>query len=174
MYVNDTNDDLTKMSIHFFDSTFEQYITFGHDKAYFMSQIPLKPYRALGTKTGLAINATIDRILAANFKNGLPKVMVVMTDGGSYDSVLEAAQRARANGIIPISVGIGVNVNDSQLIEIAETTSNFIKISSYAELPKLVEFISNYFCKQILTVKLNQTYEGNFVRVPTSPSYFRV
>ncbi len=116
MYVNTTNDDLTKMSIHFFDSTFEQYITFGHDKPYFMTQIPLKPYRGLGTKTGIAMNATVDRILAANFKNGLPKIMVVMTDGGSYDSVVEAAQRARDNGIIPISVGIGVSVNDSQLL----------------------------------------------------------
>lgn len=53
-----------------------------------MTQIPIKPYRARGTLTGIAINQTIDRILAANFKKGLPKIMVVMTDGASYDSVL--------------------------------------------------------------------------------------
>lgn len=88
LYVNDTNDDLSIMSIHFFDSSYDQYITYGHNKSYFMTQIPLKSYRALGTLTGSAINLTIDRILAANFKKGLPKILVIMTDGASYDSVL--------------------------------------------------------------------------------------
>lgn len=54
--------------------------------------------------------------MAANFKKGLPKIMVVMTDGASYDSVLEASHRARSLGIIPLAVGIGANVNDSQLL----------------------------------------------------------
>lgn len=87
MYVDQTNDDLSIMSIHFYDSDYDEYITYGHDKAYFMTKIPIKPYRAFGTLTGKAMNETTNRIIAANFKNGLPKVMVVMTDGVSYDSV---------------------------------------------------------------------------------------
>lgn len=100
--------------------------------------------------------------------------MVILTDGVSYDSVSEASRNARNNGIIPIAVGIGSNIDTTQLLEIAETASNYIQISSYADLPKLVDFISNYFCKQILTININETYVGNFVRVPDSPSYFRV
>lgn len=88
MYVNDTNDDLSIMSIHFYDQTYDEYITYGHNKSYLMTKIPIKPYRAKGTFTGSAINQTIDRILAANFKKGLPKIMVIMTDGASYDSVV--------------------------------------------------------------------------------------
>lgn len=44
------------MSIHFYDSNYDEYITYGHDKAYFMTQIPAKPYRAFGTLTGQAMN----------------------------------------------------------------------------------------------------------------------
>lgn len=88
MYANETNDDFSKMSLHFYDNNFDPYIDYGKDKAYFMTQIPIKPYRAFGTLTGKAINATVDKIIAANFQNGLPKILVVMTDGASYDSVL--------------------------------------------------------------------------------------
>lgn len=100
--------------------------------------------------------------------------MVILTDGVSYDSITEAARRARNNGIIPIAVGIGANIDTAQLLDIAQTPSNYIQISSYNDLPKLVDFISNYFCKQILTINVNESYIGNFVRVPESPSYFRV
>ena len=33
------------------------------------------------------MNHTIDIIEAANFSSGLPKVMVLMTDGGAMDSI---------------------------------------------------------------------------------------
>lgn len=56
MYVNQTNDDLSIMSIHFYDNSYDEYINYGHDKAYFMTNIPIKPYRAKGTLTGSAIN----------------------------------------------------------------------------------------------------------------------
>lgn len=39
-----------------------------------------------------------------------------MTDGYSYDDVLEASNYARSMGITMIAVGIGPNVNDGQLI----------------------------------------------------------
>jgi uncharacterized protein YegL len=138
MYVNNTNDDLTKASIHFFDDAFDPYIYYNNNLAYFQTKIPIKPYRHGGTYTGLSMNKTIDLIVAANFPNGLPKIMVIMTDGGSYDSVVEAANKAAANGIFIIAVGIGANVNDAQLLQIAGTSSNLIKISNYADLPKLV------------------------------------
>lgn len=88
MYVNTTNDDIAKMSIHFYDGSFDPYLDYGNDKSYVLSMIASKAYRAGSTLTGRAINATVDKIVAKGFKNGLPKVLVVMTDGVSYDSVL--------------------------------------------------------------------------------------
>jgi hypothetical protein len=49
-----------------------------------------------------------------------------------------------------------------------------IKVSSYADLTKLVNFIENFFCKQIIDLKLSDTVTGNVVRVPDSPSYYRL
>jgi len=118
-YVNTTNDDLAKVSIHFFDSSFDPYIYYGHSLSELLTLIPLKNYRGLGTMTGDAINRTIDLIQAANYSSGIPKIMVLMTDGGAMDSITGATQKAREAGITIITVGIGILVNDSQLIEIA-------------------------------------------------------
>lgn len=71
-------------------------------------------------------------------------------------------------------MGIGSNVNTNQLLQIAGSTSNIVYISNYASLGNLVSLIENYFCKQIIDVNLNDYISGNRVRVPTSPSYFRV
>jgi hypothetical protein len=133
-----------------------------------------KSYRGQGTYTGKAINASIAKINSGNFLNGVPKILVILTDGGSRDSVVEAANYARSFGIILFCVGIGANVNNAQLLQIASTQSNIINIQSYSTLSQLVSLISNYFCKQILMININQTIYGNVVRVPTSPSYFMV
>lgn len=71
-------------------------------------------------------------------------------------------------------MGIGSNVNSTQLLQITASTSNIVYISSYGSLSSLVSLIENYFCKQIIDVNLNDYIYGNMVRVPTSPSYFRV
>lgn len=65
-----------------------------------------------------------------------------------------------------LAVGIGPAIYEPQLLEIAETKSNIIKVSSYADLDKLSSFIENYFCKQIINIKVNETVVGNRVRVP--------
>ena len=79
------------MSIHFYDSTFDPYIDYGSNRATMLSMINSKNYRAQGTKTGLAINATVQKIRAKNFAKGVPKIMVIMTDGHSFDDVLAAS-----------------------------------------------------------------------------------
>jgi len=139
-----------------------------------LSMIAAKPYRSLGTKTGLAINATVDKIRAKNFPKGVPKILIVMTDGNSFDDVKAASEYARSFDITLFCVGIGAKINNTQLLQIAGTASNIVLIDSYSSLDKLVYLIENYFCKQIVDVKLNEFIEGNVVRVPTSPSYFRV
>lgn len=114
--------------------------------------INTKTYNAGGTNTGSAINATVAKIIAANYPNGLPKILAVLTDGISNDPVLASSNYARSKGITLLSVGIGSNVNVAQLIEIAGDPTNYIQISSYADIPKLADFISNYFCKTITTI----------------------
>lgn len=173
-YVTQTYDDLSIMSIHFFDGSYDPYIDYGNNRATILSMIAAKSYRSGYTNTGIAINASISKINAANYPNGVPKILVILTDGGSNDPVLQAANYARSQGIILFCVGIGSGVNNTQLLEIAGTQSNIVNIQSYASLGKLVSLIENYFCKQIMDININQTIYGNVVRVPSSPSFFRV
>lgn len=73
-----------------------------------MSGIASKTLRGGGTTTGEGIfNKTISKILAVNFDKGLSKILVVITDGKSYDNVLNASNYARSKDITMISVGIG-------------------------------------------------------------------
>jgi len=65
MYVNDTKDEISLMSIHFYDWEFDSYLDYGKNKTYFQTMIPIKSYRAAGTRTGQAMNASIDKILSA-------------------------------------------------------------------------------------------------------------
>ena len=72
-----------------------------------MAGIASKTLRGGGTSTGDAINKTIAKILAADFDKGVNKILVVMTDGKSYDNVLDASNYARSKGITMIAVAIG-------------------------------------------------------------------
>jgi methylmalonyl-CoA mutase cobalamin-binding subunit len=81
-----------------------------------LAAVTTKYYRALGTNTGSAINQTVDKIMAANFDKGLNKIMIVLTDGYSYDDVLYASNYARSKGITMIAVGIGANYDYDQLL----------------------------------------------------------
>lgn len=76
------------MSIHFYDSTFDPYIGYNNNRATILNMLSTKVYRGKGTFTGLAINASIARINAGSMVNGIPKILVILTDGGSYDSVV--------------------------------------------------------------------------------------
>jgi hypothetical protein len=162
------------MSINFFDSNYDPYISYGHTRAQILSMVASKAYRSAGTQTGKAINASIVDIVGHGFSNGIPKLLVILTDGGSYDDVVYASNYARALGITLFCVGIGANINPTQLLQIAGTQSNVLYISSYSSLNNLAALISNYFCKQIYDINLGQTIYGNVVRVPSSPNYYRV
>lgn len=91
--------------------------------------------------TGRGINASIASIAAANYPNGVPKLLVILTDGVSYDNVFYAAEYARSQGITLFCVGIGSGINVPQLKQIAGTDSNILYISAYNTLEKLAYLI---------------------------------
>ena len=76
------------MSINFFDSTYDPYIGYNNNRAIILNMLASKIYRGLSTKTGSAINASIAQINAAHISNGIPKILDILTHGGSADSVI--------------------------------------------------------------------------------------
>jgi hypothetical protein len=173
-YVGQTFDDLSIMSVHFYSTNYQTYIGYGNNRANMISMIQNKPYSGGGTYTGRAINASVATIASGNYPNGVPKLLVILTDGGSVDNVYYASEYARSQGITLFCVGIGSGINVAQLKQIAGTDSNILYITAYNTLEKLAYLIENYFCKQIRDVNLYDSIIGNVVRVPTSPNYYRV
>ena len=162
------------MTVHFFSTNYQTYIGYGNSRANMITMIQNKPYSGGGTYTGKAINASVATIASGNYPNGVPKILVILTDGGSVDNVFYASEYARSQDITLFVVGIGAGINVAQLQQIAGTNSNILYITAYNTLTKLASLIENYFCKQIRDVNLFDSIIGNVVRVPTSPNYYRV
>lgn len=155
MYINTTLDDLSLMRIDFFGTDFVPYIGYGNDYDYMLNMIQNKIYGSTSTNTNRAVIASVDRVLQANYPKGLPKIIAVLTDGASQEVVVQSAAYAQQNDITILAIGIGAGIDYPQLLQLAGNPSNIILIQSYADLPKLVDFITNYFCKQIVTIELD-------------------
>lgn len=106
------------------------------------------PYPSGGTLTGLGLNAIRSEI----FKNlgdrsQLPKVVVVLTDGLSQDSVIEPARRLREIGVTVISIGVGCCFYRPQLNEIAsDPDANHVFEVSFTNLPQIQETLRERIC----------------------------
>ncbi|CAK6434920.1 unnamed protein product [Pipistrellus nathusii] len=95
--------------------TYEQRLEFGFDayrtKPDVLSAIRRVGYWSGGTSTGAAINYALERL----FKESKPnkrKLMVLITDGRSYDDIRIPAMAAHLKGVITYAVGIAWAAQD--------------------------------------------------------------
>ena len=104
------------MSIHFYDAAIDPYLDYNKTKTQLVTGVRSKTYRAGGTYTGKAIKSAVDKIQASNLGDGVNKILIVITDGQSYDQVVTSANYARDQKITVIAVGVGPGVNDTQML----------------------------------------------------------
>ncbi|XP_078489067.1 integrin alpha-2 isoform X2 [Ciona intestinalis] len=92
------------------------------------------------TYIGYAINLAITEFNSSGRKS-TPKEMILLTDGDATDSanVQPAAEKARANGIVTVSVGVGDKIVEAQLLTIAGAASRVFKATDYDNLASVVE-----------------------------------
>ncbi|XP_057595682.1 collagen alpha-4(VI) chain-like [Hippopotamus amphibius kiboko] len=97
--------------------------------AFWLNQYPLKsvvleqirnlPYRTGGTNTGSALEFVRTNYLTeaagSRAKDGVPQIVILVTDGESNDEVQEAADRLKQDGVVLYVVG--VNVQDVQELQ---------------------------------------------------------
>lgn len=97
-------------------------------------------YTGGGTKTGYALSYTYQRVL--RFSRRKTKVLVVMTDGRSYDNVKRPAKILRRRGIRILSFGVGKRYSMKQLLQMSSSrrdvfTADFRNLGSAVRLIKL-------------------------------------
>ena len=123
---------------------------------------------------GSSLNATITKIVANNFNTGLGKIIVVLVATTSLDDVQFASEYARAIGITIVVIAIGNSYDNTQVLQLASTSSNLLLLSGFSLLDTFPSTFQNFLNKQYMDVLAGSTLTGAVVRVPSNPNYFRV
>ena len=101
-------------------------------------------YTGGGTKTGYALSYTYQRVL--RFSRRKTKVLVVMTDGRSYDNVKRPAKILRRRGIRILSFGVGKRYSMKQLLQMSSSRRD-VFTADFRNLGSVVRLIKRKACK---------------------------
>ena len=109
-------------------------------------------YTAGTTNTASAIDAMRNTIFTSGRgdRSNFPNIGVIITDGRSNDraATLQAAGNARKQGMTLLTVGIGNNLDHSELEAVASYPSsrNYFKASNFDGLDNLVSRVISSLC----------------------------
>ncbi len=106
------------------------------------------PYRGSGTKTGQAIQFTLDNLFktGAGMRPSVPQICLVMTDGKSADDVIVPSEALRASGVSVYAVGIG-RVDEETIQNIAGAPNRAFMARTFEELSgTLLDDIRHSLC----------------------------
>lgn len=122
-------------------------------KADLLNFINILPYSGGGTNTGAALNFTREQMFTEKrgSRRGLQKVVVVITDGKSQDSVSEAAVLLRRSGVSIYAIGIK-DANENELFRIAShpPSSHIFNLKSFTDLKPLKQRLQKTVCTNII------------------------
>ena len=100
-----------------------------------------------GTRTGRALFYTL-KYLFARSRRRAPKVLMVLTDGKSQDSVSGPANNLRRAGVRVFAVGIGKSYKIKQLMNIASRRkSRHVFTVNFRNLRSIVRIIKSRICR---------------------------
>ena len=152
------------------------YLSSYNKKSRYLSAISSVSFAA-GGKTYLG--QALEKILTDQFTearglrpevDGLPRILIVLTDGRSHDSVSIPAQNVRDENIVVYAIGVA-NYNLQQLENIASSVSQVYTLSSFSELEKFVSTITSSTCYEPRPAPLDETIITNVAE--NSYRYFK-
>ncbi|XP_051832103.1 vitrin [Antechinus flavipes] len=132
--------------------TYEQRLEFGFDKygtkPDLLNAIKRVNYWSGGTSTGAAINYALEHLFKKS-KTNKRKLMVLITDGRSYDDVRVPAMAAHQNGVITYSIGIAWAAQDElEIIATHPTKDHSFFVDEFDDLYKVVPKIIQNICTE--------------------------
>ena len=114
------------------------------------------------TSLGYALTRVSDQFSEAtglrNAKDGIPRVLIVMTDGQSHDSVLIPARKLRDQNIVIYAIGVG-HYDMLQLLEVASSREHVYTLNSFVELDTFIATLTAATCNEPQPVNLRRRVE---------------
>lgn len=105
-------------------------------------------YPSGGTYSGKALYQTANKLFDdAVVRDNVPKVLVLLTDGVSTDDVIQPATLLNKKDVIVFVLGIGENINYSQLTQIAYGQSEHVFKSEFSSLGFVMNNIRGAICR---------------------------
>ncbi|KAK3721427.1 hypothetical protein QZH41_020681, partial [Actinostola sp. cb2023] len=118
------------------------------NKSSIMRHISAIEYRGGGTKIGIALSVAQNGLYKTSSRNGIPKTLIVLTDGKSSDNVTGPAQMLRGSGVTIYAVGVGSKFEKDELKEIAtDPDADHVFTSGFDDLVAIVQAIKNNICQ---------------------------
>ncbi|XP_058524078.1 vitrin [Ochotona princeps] len=132
--------------------TYEQRLEFGFDKystkSDILNAIKRVGYWSGGTSTGAAINYALEQL----FKKSKPnkrKLMILITDGRSYDDVRIPAMAAHYKGVITYAIGVAWAAQDElEIIATYPARDHSFFVDEFDNLYKFVPQIIQNICTE--------------------------
>ena len=114
------------------------------------------------TSLGYALRRVSDQFTEAkglrNERYGIPRVLIVITDGQSHDSVLVPAQKLRDKNIVVYAIGVG-QCDMLQLMEVATSQEHVYTLKRFVDLETFISTITAATCNEPQPVHLRKRVE---------------
>ena len=157
----------TRLGLSTFDDNYRShfYLSNYTNQSAYLSAISRVSYAGGETNLGRALGL----ILTDQFSeerglrpevDGLPRILIVLTDGISHDNVSIPAKKVRDENIVIYAIGIG-SYNVEQLKKIASSESDVRELSTFTELEKFISTITSSVCYQPRPASLNKVIITN-------------
>ncbi|ESO97635.1 hypothetical protein LOTGIDRAFT_228264 [Lottia gigantea] len=144
--------DNTRFGVVLYSSTIAGKIDISGNAGHIIPGIRALPHPRDGTNTALAI-AEMNDMVAAQRRPGVPVVGVVITDGISKDQAATAQQAAiaRNQGINMFAIGVGINVDTTELKSIASNDQQVLTTVNFNQLGSLLSNFIQVVCPTTTT-----------------------
>ena len=157
----------SQFGLSVFGSAYRQafYLSTYSTKAQYLSAITRVTQNVGGTRLGAALT----RILRDQFNavrglrpeiEGLPRILIVLTDGQSQDSVATPAANIRGNNIVIYTIGIG-NYDLDQLHQVASSPSHVKLLDTFSDLDDFAATLTASTCNEPQPISLETKISGN-------------
>ena len=104
-------------------------------------------YPGYTTKTGAGLTMAADKLFN-NVRTGVPRVLIVLTDGASNDDVVTPSDALKSTGVIIFTVGLGKNFKKDQLnVMASDPKEEHVFTVDFPQMETIVKAMQETLCK---------------------------